>query len=163
MSPRDEHRVTAPVVGITGDAGVGKTRLAEAIVAALAADGLRVACVKHTHHPLDLDRPGSDTARLRAAGAAAVVGHSPTERVVVTPTGGPAPDPWTVVAGLDGYDLVLVEGRHDAPWPVLHLHAPGRPPRPVAGPVLAELEIGAGPLPLAEALATLRALLHSRT
>jgi hypothetical protein len=29
--------------------------------------------------------------------------------------------------------------------------------------VLAELEIGAGPLPLAEALATLRALLHSRT
>ncbi len=148
------------MVGITGDAGVGKTRLAEAIVAALAAEGRRVAYVKHTHHTLDLDRAGTDTARLRAAGAAVVVGHSPTERVVVTPTAGRADDPWAVVADLEAYDLVLVEGRHDAPWPVLRLRAPGRPARSVAGPVLADLEGGDGAPPLAEALAALRPLLR---
>ena len=57
-----------PVFGFAGFSGSGKTTLIERIIPLLVARGLRVALVKHAHHDFDIDQPGKDSHRHRAAG-----------------------------------------------------------------------------------------------
>jgi molybdopterin-guanine dinucleotide biosynthesis protein MobB len=59
------------VIQVVGTSGSGKTLVVERCVRRLAARGLRVAVVKHSHHSPDLE--GKDTARYTAAGAHAVL------------------------------------------------------------------------------------------
>jgi molybdopterin-guanine dinucleotide biosynthesis protein B len=61
------------VIGFAGYSGSGKTTLVEKLIPALKARGLRVSVVKHAHHKFDIDHPGKDTFRHRAAGAFEVV------------------------------------------------------------------------------------------
>ena len=58
---------------VIGPSGSGKTTLLVSLLAELTGLGLRVSTIKHTHHAVDLDRPGKDTYRLRQAGATEVV------------------------------------------------------------------------------------------
>ena len=60
------------VFGITGWKNSGKTTLTERLVTELSRRGFRIATVKHAHHDFDIDQPGTDSFRHRAAGAAAV-------------------------------------------------------------------------------------------
>jgi molybdopterin-guanine dinucleotide biosynthesis protein B len=60
-------------IGFFGDSGSGKTTLIERLIKRFEQDGLRVAAVKHAHHGFDIDRPGKDSYRFRAAGAAQVL------------------------------------------------------------------------------------------
>ncbi len=57
------------VVGLCGASGSGKTTLAEGLIAALKASGARVSVIKHAHKRFDIDLPGKDSYRHRAAGA----------------------------------------------------------------------------------------------
>lgn len=57
------------VVGLCGASGSGKTTLAEGLIGALKDRGCRVSVVKHAHKHFDIDRPGKDSFRHRAAGA----------------------------------------------------------------------------------------------
>ncbi|MEL7184261.1 MAG: molybdopterin-guanine dinucleotide biosynthesis protein B, partial [Pseudomonadota bacterium] len=59
--------------GIIGHKNAGKTTLTTALVTELAARGLRVSTLKHTHHGIDLDQSGTDTHRHRLAGAGQVM------------------------------------------------------------------------------------------
>ena len=59
-----------PLFIFVGHSGAGKTSFVERLVGELDRRGLRVATIKHTHHKFDIDAPGSDTQRHRAAGAA---------------------------------------------------------------------------------------------
>ena len=59
--------------GVTGWKNSGKTVLVERLVAELTARGLTVSTVKHAHHAFDVDQPGKDSHRHRAAGAAQVL------------------------------------------------------------------------------------------
>ena len=52
-----------------GHAGSGKTTLLERLLVGLTARGRRVACLKHSPHVHELDRPGKDSHRHRLAGA----------------------------------------------------------------------------------------------
>jgi molybdopterin-guanine dinucleotide biosynthesis adapter protein len=61
------------VVGFAGYSGAGKTTLVEQLIAVLKSRGLRVSVIKHAHHKFDIDHPGKDTFRHRAAGAFEVV------------------------------------------------------------------------------------------
>jgi len=62
---------------IIGSKNVGKTYLAEQLIRRFARDGIRVAAVKSSRHPLDV--PHTDTERLANAGARLVVFGSPKE------------------------------------------------------------------------------------
>ncbi|MCB1474046.1 MAG: molybdopterin-guanine dinucleotide biosynthesis protein MobB, partial [Rhodobiaceae bacterium] len=50
-----------PVFGVTGWKNSGKTTLTERLIGELTARGYRVASLKHAHHTLDIDTPGTDS------------------------------------------------------------------------------------------------------
>ena len=67
----------APLVCFVGKKNSGKTTLIEKLVVALAARGLVVAYIKHDVHGFSMDREGTDTWRVAAAGAGRVLISSP--------------------------------------------------------------------------------------
>jgi molybdopterin-guanine dinucleotide biosynthesis protein MobB len=101
------------ILGVCGYSGSGKTTLIEAAIPALCDAGLRVAVIKHNRHGLDIDRPGSDTARFTRAGAVSVLGHGPHESILVRSCGPELADAARLVPR--DADIVLVEGHKSAP------------------------------------------------
>lgn len=111
-----------PVVGLVGYSGSGKTTFLEKLVTELVARGYRLAVVKHTHHRIELDRPGKDTWRLARAGAGTVVLASPGALYLVRKwEGDPGPLEAVEAAAAGGADLVLVEGYKRGPWPKIEV------------------------------------------
>jgi len=135
-----------PPLCVVGPSDAGKTTLLESLVAELA-DAGRVGTIKSIHHDIEIDTPGKDTYRHRTAGADTVVGLTPSLRFEITSAGKTAAD--SEVALLEstvddlraaGYDFVLIEGFHNAPYPKLVVG--DRPvdfvgDRPVASPIIA--------------------------
>lgn len=120
LTPRIRRFMEAvpyPVVSFVGKKKTGKTTVLVRVVTEMVARGYRVAIIKHDQHGFDADVPGTDTYRLREAGA------------IVTGISSPDKQMWIVVtqreSGLMGLigkvdepvDLVITEGfkRQDAP------------------------------------------------
>jgi molybdopterin-guanine dinucleotide biosynthesis protein MobB len=97
--------------GVTGWKNSGKTTLVERLVAEIAGRGFSVSTLKHAHHSFDVDHPGKDSFRHRAAGARQVLVSS-RERWALMTENRAAPEPPldALLARLDPVDLVLVEG-----------------------------------------------------
>ncbi|MGL4235887.1 molybdopterin-guanine dinucleotide biosynthesis protein B [Tabrizicola sp.] len=98
------------VYGVIGWKNSGKTSLMERLVAEITGRGLSVSTVKHVHHDVDLDQPGKDTYRHRAAGAREVVLASAHRFALMVEHRGPEPELPAILARLAQVDLVLVEG-----------------------------------------------------
>ncbi|WP_035626789.1 molybdopterin-guanine dinucleotide biosynthesis protein B [Herminiimonas sp. CN] len=122
--------MTPRILGIAGWSGSGKTTLLEYLLPQLAAQGLRVNVIKHSHHDLELEPPHKDSARLRAAGATEVLLSSPYRFALIHELRG-APEPALAeqVARMSAADLTLVEGFKREPIPKLEIHRPalGKP------------------------------------
>lgn len=98
------------VFGIIGWKNAGKTSLMERLVAEITARGHSVSTVKHVHHEVDLDQPGKDSYRHRAAGAREVVLASAQRFALMVEHRGPEPHLGAILSRLAPVDLVLVEG-----------------------------------------------------
>lgn len=98
------------IYGIIGWKNSGKTGLMERLVTNITQRGLTVSTVKHVHHDVDLDLPGKDTFRHRAAGAHEVILASAHRFALMSEHRGPEPDLPTILSRLAPVDLVLVEG-----------------------------------------------------
>ena len=118
------------VLGIVGWSGSGKTTLLTALLPLLRAAGLTVSTVKHAHRGFDMDRPGKDTYRHRAAGAHEVLVTAGTRWALLHEVAGPEPGLPELLTRLDPVDMVLVEGFKTHPFPKLEVHRPslGKPP-----------------------------------
>ncbi|WP_397543053.1 molybdopterin-guanine dinucleotide biosynthesis protein B [Roseovarius salis] len=106
------------VFGVVGWKNAGKTGLMERLVAEISGRGLTVSTIKHAHHAVDVDQPGTDSHRHRAAGATEVVLASARRFAIMHELrGAPEPDLDALLARLAPVDLVLVEGykRHAHP------------------------------------------------
>ena len=113
------------VFGIVGRKGSGKTHLAVRLIHELRSRGLRVSSIKHTHHhEPQLEPPGKDSYRHRAAGAQEVVlatdhgwvlfhDHRPPAALAAA-AATPAPTLAEILPRLAPCDVLLVEGyKHD--------------------------------------------------
>jgi molybdopterin-guanine dinucleotide biosynthesis protein B len=119
------------VLGIVGPSGSGKTTLLEYLVQQLAAQGLRVNVIKHSHHDLELEPPRKDSARFRQAGAAEVMVASPYRFAIIHELRGAAePGPEEQLARLSAADLTLVEGFHSWQIDKLEVFRPAVNPVP---------------------------------
>lgn len=99
------------VFGIVGYSGSGKTTLIERLLPEFARLGKTVNVIKHSHHDLELEPPGKDSARFRAAGAAEVLVASPFRFAIMHELRGmPEPTLAEQLARLAPADLTLVEG-----------------------------------------------------
>jgi len=111
-----------PLIGIAGWSNSGKTTLIEKLSQHFSAQGLRVATIKHTHHKFDIDKPESDTARHRRAGASetAIVSGSRVAVIEeIEARGEPALE--DVAARLKPADIIFVEGYKSAPIPKIEV------------------------------------------
>ena len=119
------------VLGVIGWSGSGKTTLLEYLVGELAAGGLRVNVIKHSHHDIVLEPPHKDSARLRTAGAAEVMIASPYRFAIQHELrGDPEPSLQEHLARLAPAGLTLVEGYKWEAIPKLEVFRPelGRAP-----------------------------------
>lgn len=107
-----------PVLAISAWSGTGKTTLLKKLIPALCDKEIRPGLIKHTHHNMDVDKPGKDSYELRKAGAAQTMVASSQRWALMTETPDEAPlDLAYLVSRMDHslLDLVLVEGfKHEA-------------------------------------------------
>lgn len=108
------RRLAPTVVTFLGRSGSGKTSLLERLIPSLELRELRVGAVKHTSHGFSADKPGKDSHRLYASGAA-VVALASLEQIATFTRRDPEEQQGValdeVLAGLpDGLDVVLAEG-----------------------------------------------------
>jgi len=109
-------------LGIAGYSGSGKTTLIEKLLPRLRAAGLRVSVIKQSHHDFEVDVPGKDSWRHRAAGAQEVLLTSPHRWMLVNELrGAPEPGLHEHLGRLSPCDLVLVEGYKHADIPKLEV------------------------------------------
>ena len=114
-----------PLLGFAAFSGTGKTTLIEQLIPLLIEHGLRIALVKHSHHDIEMDKPGKDSHRLRKAGASQVV-LAGTHRSICFHEHQQAHDSQLseqlALLNTDCLDLVLVEGYRDQYFPKIELH-----------------------------------------
>jgi molybdopterin-guanine dinucleotide biosynthesis protein A len=139
LARADRHLHPQRVWGVTGWKNTGKTGLTERLVAYLTAQGLSLSTIKHAHHDADVDRPGTDSFRHRAAGAREVILSTPRRWALMhEPADGTEPPLAAHLARLSPVDLVLVEGYKSAPHPKIETHRPeaGQPLIAPADPMI---------------------------
>lgn len=118
-----------PLLGFSAASGTGKTTLMVSVIEQLYQAGLRVAAIKHGHHPADPDIPGKDTHRFRKAGAATVLFASQERWFMIQELKNrQEPTLEEQVQNLQDHDIILVEGYKNETHPkiVVHRLASGR-------------------------------------
>ena len=106
------------VLAVSGLHNSGKTTLLEKLLPALRSRGLKVGIIKHDGHDFTPDVPGTDSFRMRQAGADGVAVYSGHQWMVVRPQ----PGSLEALIGLFAdCDLVLLEGQKASPYPKIEL------------------------------------------
>ncbi|MCE0802532.1 molybdopterin-guanine dinucleotide biosynthesis protein MobB [Buttiauxella sp. S04-F03] len=102
-----------PLLAFAACSGTGKTTLLKRVIPLLNERGIRPGLIKHTHHDMDVDKPGKDSYELRKAGAAQTIVASQKRWALMTET----PDEneldlYYLASRMDesSLDLILVEG-----------------------------------------------------
>lgn len=126
------HRRPAPAaVAVCGFKNSGKTTLLEKIVRRMSRNEIRIAVIKHDGHDFEADVPGTDSFRMKAAGAYGTCVYSEAKFSLVKEQKVSVQD---LAAHFPEADLILFEGEKDSACPKIETvrlkEAPetGRPP-----------------------------------
>ena len=143
---------TLPLIGFAAFSGTGKTTLLLKLLPLLKASGLRIAVIKHAHHSFDMDYPGKDSYRLRAAGADEMLVAARCRIGWIRECRDERPEPSLrealEILDPSRLDLVLVEGFKAEAFPKIELHraALGRPLLFPEDPNIVAIATDGGPL-----------------
>lgn len=114
------------VFGFAGWSGSGKTTLIEQLIPRFGSLGLTVSLIKHAHHEFDVDQPGKDSYRHRAAGCHEVLVSSAVRWAQMHELrGAPELSLAQALQRLSPCDLVLIEGFKTAAIPKLEVYREG--------------------------------------
>jgi molybdopterin-guanine dinucleotide biosynthesis protein len=80
---RSLYKLRTPVLAVSGRKDTGKTALLEMLVRELARSGIRSAVIKHDGHEFEADVPGTDSRRIKDAGAYGTVVYSGSKFSVI--------------------------------------------------------------------------------
>ncbi len=119
------------IFGFAGWSGSGKTTLIEQVIPRFVATGLKVSLIKHAHSGFDVDQPGKDSYRHRAAGCSEVLVTSAERWALMHEMRGePEATLEEQIARMSRCDLLLIEGYKRYPMPKLEIYrkANGKPP-----------------------------------
>ena len=119
------------VISVVGHSGAGKTTLVEKLIRELNSRGLKVATLKHAHHRVELDTPGKDSYRYKAAGAAmSMLLTKDALQIVADAKDGRNPEE-LARRYMNDVDIVLAEGFSHAPGAKIEVlrRALEKPPR----------------------------------
>lgn len=111
------------VIGIVGWKNCGKTTLASALIRELTSRGLTVNSIKHAHHGVDVDQPGTDSYKHRDAGAREVILAGGQRFAIMHELRGDTePTLEELLARLGPCDWVVVEGFKTHSHPKIEVH-----------------------------------------
>ncbi len=114
------------IFGFAGWSGSGKTTLIEQVIPRFARVGLKVSLIKHAHHRFDVDMPGKDSFRHRAAGCSEVLVTSGERWALMHEMRGePEGTLEEQIARMSPCDLLLIEGYKYYPLPKLEVYRAG--------------------------------------
>ena len=117
--------VPSPAISIVGRHNSGKTTLIEQLIAELVARGHDVGSVKHhSHVGFDIDYPGKDSYRHRAAGARETVIAAPGQMARVKTMSGEV-ECADIVRSMPGHDIIIVEGYRKSGLPTIEIMRSG--------------------------------------
>ena len=113
--------VPSPAVAIVGRHNSGKTTLVEKLIAQIVSRGLDVGSIKHhSHKDFEIDHPGKDSYRHRAAGASETVIASPT-KIARVRTLEQELECADIVESMPGHDIIIVEGYRKSGLPTIEI------------------------------------------
>jgi molybdopterin-guanine dinucleotide biosynthesis protein B len=120
------------VIGIVGWKNCGKTTLVGKLISELSRRGLTVSSIKHAHHKVDVDQPGTDSYHHREAGAREVI-LAGGQRIAIMQElrGASEPTLDELLARLSPCDWVVVEGFKSHPHPKIEVHRQTCPRAPL--------------------------------
>lgn len=122
-----------PAVSFVGYSGGGKTTLMEQVISLLESQGIRTACVKHTHHAISFPPERKDSQRMIKAGARVSAVVSSEQALIVENR---EVDIHRLLQKIQDVDLILIEGYKQKDFPKIMVGAQGLYPE-AAGPCLA--------------------------
>ena len=112
-----KHQAVLVVRGVHNS---GKNPLLEKLIPLLRVRGLKVGVIKHDGHDFTPDVPGTDSFRLREAGAEGVAVFS-GQRYLLTEAFRLTEQDLLALFERHGYDLVLMEGFKESGWPKIEV------------------------------------------
>lgn len=117
--------IPSPALAIVGRHNSGKTTLIEQLIAELVQRGHDVGSVKHhSHVGFDIDYPGKDSYRHRAAGASETVIAAPGQMARIKTIEGEL-ECAEIVRSMPGHDVVVVEGYRKSGLPTIEIMRSG--------------------------------------
>ena len=117
--------IPSPAISFVGRHNSGKTTLIERVIAELVSRGHDVGSIKHHHHKnFEIDHPGKDSFRHRAAGASETVIASPTLLARIK-TLDEELECSEIVRSMPGHDIVVVEGYRKSGLPSIEIMRSG--------------------------------------
>lgn len=121
-----------PVMAVSGQKNTGKTTFLEGLVTFLKDMGLAVAVIKHDGHSFEGDVPGTDSYRMKKAGAYATAVYSDSRYCIVREQEEITVE--AMIGQFDDADLILLEGQKFSDYPKMELVRKAVADRPVCNP-----------------------------
>lgn len=113
--------IPSPAIAVVGRHNSGKTTLIEQLIGELVGRGIDVGSIKHhSHRGFDIDYPGKDSYRHRAAGASETVIAAPGQVARIKTIEGEE-ECADLVRSMPGHDIVVVEGYRKSGLPTVEI------------------------------------------